>query len=124
MGVRQTIADYVHAIGDYLLGRDMDAGHPGSERVLASRRRRGRRRWMGRSGRGKAEDAHRLHLAEAVEEARRQWVAARKFFDNVIEPELIDYAVFSIGAAEKRYMFLLDEARRYGVKVHPLKLND
>jgi len=124
MGVRQTIADYVHAIGDYLLGRDMDlVSQPGKEDSPV-RMRRARR---GRNIHSKSDigaDAHGVHLAQAVEEARGQWVAARKFFDNVIEPDLIDYAVFSIGAAEKRYMFLLDEARRQGVQVHPLKFNE
>lgn len=69
--------------------------------------------------------AHRekVRLAEAVEEARREWVAARNYFDHVVDPDLIDFAVLSIGAAEKRYMFLLDEARRAGVQVDPLTLN-
>lgn len=94
MGLRDAIAGYVSAIGGYLLGRDIDAVVP----------------------------SERSRLADAVEDARQQWVAAKAFFDDVTDPQLIDYAVFSIGAAEKRYMFLLEEARRQGVRVHPLRV--
>lgn len=65
----------------------------------------------------------RARLAEAVEAARQEWVAARNYFDQVVDPDLVDFAVLSIGAAEKRYMFLLSEARRAGVQVDPLTLN-
>lgn len=94
MGWRDVLAGYVNAIGGYLFGRDMDTvARPESVR-----------------------------LADAVEDARQQWLAARAFFNDVTDPRLIDYAVYSIGAAERRYMFLLEEARRQGVEVHPLGL--
>ncbi|MBO8142385.1 MAG: YaaL family protein [Firmicutes bacterium] len=55
-------------------------------------------------------------LTKAVEQARREWQAARSMLDNVTDPRLIDYAVFAAGAAERKYMFLLDEARRQGIR--------
>ena len=37
---------------------------------------------------------------------------ARSYFENVTDPRLVDYAILSMGAAERRLMYLLDEARR------------
>lgn len=47
-----------------------------------------------------------------VERARQELQAARSLFDNVSERDLIDYAIFKLNAAERRYIFLLQEARR------------
>lgn len=120
VGLREAISGYVSAIGNYLLGRDMDmVGARSGGTVRDSRRIVG----VGSAPadrRAAVAASEKARLAAAVDEARRQWVAARKFFDNVTETDLIDYAVFSIGAAEKRYMFLLDEARKQGVEVDPL----
>lgn len=121
MSLRQAIGGYIEAIGNFLLGRDFDVVAP--PRPNDGPRGTARRRGMPIADihrRPEGADPEGRRLADAVEDARRQWVAARQFFDHVTEPELIDYAVFSIGAAEKRYMFLLDEARRRGVKVNPL----
>ncbi len=51
-------------------------------------------------------------LPEAIETARRQWEAANQFFDSVSDPELVDYAVYMVTAAERKYMYLLQEASR------------
>lgn len=114
---RQAISEYVQFIGDYFLGRDGD--------VVVPREKLPSARGFVPGRRPSPQDAgalERARLADAVQEARRQWDAARGFFDNVTEPELIDYAVFAVGAAEKRYMFLLEEARRHGVEVDPLTM--
>ncbi|NLK08752.1 MAG: DUF2508 family protein [Firmicutes bacterium] len=50
-------------------------------------------------------------LDEVVEQAHRDWVDAKAFFDNVIDPELVDYAVYSMEAAERKYVYLLNKAR-------------
>ncbi|NMB24039.1 MAG: YaaL family protein [Firmicutes bacterium] len=50
-------------------------------------------------------------LESIVEQARRDWVNAKTFFDNVVDPELVDYAVYSIEAAERKYVYLLNKAR-------------
>ncbi|MGB9793257.1 MAG: YaaL family protein, partial [Thermacetogeniaceae bacterium] len=48
-------------------------------------------------------------------EAHREWLAAREFFDNATDPDLIDYAILSLKAAEKRYVYLWKKAReRHG----------
>lgn len=46
-----------------------------------------------------------------IERARQEWLAAITLFDNVCEKDLIDYAIFNLNAAERRYVFLLKEAR-------------
>jgi len=55
-------------------------------------------------------------LLALVEEARQEWDAARGYFDSVSEPDLIDHAVYVNQAAEKRYMYLLKQARNNGVQ--------
>lgn len=51
-------------------------------------------------------------LEQVIEQARQEWVSARSFFDNVIDPDLVDYAIYSIEAAERKYMYLLRKARK------------
>ncbi|MGI5875497.1 MAG: DUF2508 family protein [Dethiobacteria bacterium] len=47
-----------------------------------------------------------------LEEAHQDWQAALSFFDRVNEPGLIEHAIYNLNAAEKRYHFLLNEARK------------
>ena len=97
MGLRKTLARYVDAVADYFLGHGADEVRPPAP--------------------------DRTSLLAAVEDARREWLMARTYFDHVTDPRLVDYAIYCIGAAEKRYMYLLDEARRHGVEVEP-RLHD
>ena len=54
-------------------------------------------------------------LAVELEEARREWLAARAYFESVSDPELVDHAIHLVLAREKRYTYLLKEAKRtYG----------
>ncbi|HHX02379.1 MAG TPA: YaaL family protein [Firmicutes bacterium] len=46
-------------------------------------------------------------LRQQVENAKNDWQAARSYFDNLTDPELIDYAIYSLEAAERKYMYLL-----------------
>ena len=63
-----------------------------------------------------AQDAvHHAFRTVLVDQARREWQAARSLFENVSEPELIDHAIHRMTAAERRYMFLVREARRSGI---------
>lgn len=56
-----------------------------------------------------------IEMLSLIDEARNEWVAARNYFDNVSDPDLIDHAVYVTQAAEKRYMYLLKQARDQGV---------
>lgn len=56
-------------------------------------------------------------LTVAVEEARVEWSAARRYFEIVSEPDLIDQAIYSLQAAERKYMYLLKLAKLQGAPV-------
>jgi len=67
----------------------------------------------------KSEDTGResQEMLECVQKAMTEWCEAEKFFENVSEPELVDYAIFRIEACKKRYMYLLRKAKDMGIKV-------
>ncbi|HHU81829.1 MAG TPA: YaaL family protein [Firmicutes bacterium] len=50
-----------------------------------------------------------------IEEAKRDWLAARNYFNAVTDPDLIDHAIYTMEAAEKRYAYLLRRAREDGL---------
>jgi hypothetical protein len=58
-------------------------------------------------------------LSLAVEEARREWLDAQYYYNTVSDQDLIDHAVYLMQAAEKKYMYLLKQARRAGVVYSP-----
>ncbi|MHB1419701.1 MAG: YaaL family protein [Bacillota bacterium] len=56
-----------------------------------------------------------VSLVKAVEDARQDWLLAKKIFEEATDIDLIDYAIHQIEAAERRYMFLLKKSREEGV---------
>ena len=61
-------------------------------------------------------------LAEVVDQARRDWLYAQKYYHSVTDPDLIDYAIYLSKACERRYMYLLRQARQEGVR-YPLGIS-
>lgn len=51
-------------------------------------------------------------MAALVEQAKQEWKNAANYFNNVSEPELVDHAILLREAAERRYMYLLKQAKR------------
>lgn len=51
-------------------------------------------------------------IDEELENARQEWREARKYFERVEDPDLIDYAIYSLEAAEAKYNYLIKKARR------------
>lgn len=51
-------------------------------------------------------------LKEKILEAKREWLNARNYFDNVSDPELIDHAAYLLKAAESKYMFFLKQVKK------------
>ncbi len=49
--------------------------------------------------------------ADEVKRAYAAWQAAENYFDNVADPDLIDFAIFDMEAAKKRYVYMLKKAR-------------
>lgn len=50
-----------------------------------------------------------------VETARKEWLAAKAYFQSVTDPDLVDHAIFLVEAAEKKYMYLLKKAREANI---------
>lgn len=44
---------------------------------------------------------------QEIREALQKWKDAVAYFENVDDPELIEYAVYEMEAAKRRYIFLL-----------------
>ncbi|MGI6492355.1 MAG: DUF2508 family protein [Pelotomaculum sp.] len=52
-----------------------------------------------------------LSLDTALQNARAEWQQALKEMDY-IDDDLVDYVIFKINAAEKRYVALLEQAKK------------
>lgn len=46
-----------------------------------------------------------------VKRAYADWQAAENYFDNVADPDLVDFAIYDMEAAKKRYVYMLKKAR-------------
>lgn len=56
-------------------------------------------------------------LIIALREAHSDWLIAKLNFTLVYDNDLIDQAIYNIAAAEKRYQFLLKQAKQENVRV-------
>ncbi len=50
---------------------------------------------------------------DEVRQAYAEWQAAANYFDNVADPDLVDFAIFDMEAARKKYSYMLKKARKY-----------
>ena len=60
-------------------------------------------RLVGKERAARAEDLE-------IQEALKKWKDATRFFESVSDPELMDYAIYQMEAARRKYILLL---RRY-----------
>ncbi|MCL6516603.1 DUF2508 family protein [Alicyclobacillus sp.] len=60
-------------------------------------------------------------LIRDLKRAKRELETARRQFDTVTDPLLIDHMVFRIGAAERQFNYLFQLARRHGVRVEGIR---
>lgn len=44
-----------------------------------------------------------------IENAKREWEDAKNIFENVSHPDLVDYAIYKVEAAEQKYIYLLKQ---------------
>ncbi len=51
-------------------------------------------------------------LEEALAEAYGEWVAAQMLFEENADPDMIDFTIYNLKAAEHRYCYLLRKAKR------------
>lgn len=56
-----------------------------------------------------ANDKNDLYIN--LENAKKEWEEAKNIFENVSEPDLVDYAIYSVEAAEKKYVYLLRQIK-------------
>jgi hypothetical protein len=61
----------------------------------------------------------RMLMIQEIEKAKSDWISAQLKLDHVIEHDQIDYAIYSLEAAEKRYEMLIRQAKR--MKLHLLE---
>ncbi len=47
----------------------------------------------------------------SIQEALAMWHSAQEYFQNVSDPDLIEYAIYDLEAAKRRYMYLLKRVR-------------
>lgn len=46
-----------------------------------------------------------------IESAKKEWEDAKNIFENVSQPDLVDYAIYKVEAAEQKYIYLLKQYR-------------
>jgi len=46
-----------------------------------------------------------------VQAAKQEWLNAKSYFNNATEPELVDHAILSLQAAERKYMYWLQRMK-------------
>lgn len=54
-------------------------------------------------------------IRKALNAAKKEWSIAQEYFNLVSEPDLIDYAIFNEKACEKKYMYLLKQAKKLNI---------
>jgi len=59
-------------------------------------------------------------MIENLEAAWRDWQYANNYFNSVSDPDLVDHAIFYMGATEKKYVYLLKKAKETGVNIDRL----
>lgn len=50
-----------------------------------------------------------------LKNAKKEWEDAKNIFENVSDPDLVDYAIYNVDAKEKRYMYLLKQIKNGNV---------
>lgn len=52
-----------------------------------------------------------------LHQAHQEWVLAQHRIDLLVDPALIDHAIYVLEAAEKKYSFYLKQARDKGYRI-------
>jgi protein subunit release factor A len=56
-------------------------------------------------------------MIRCVHQAKEEWCQAEQYFDNVSDPDLVDYAIYRIEASKKKYDYMLKKAKEMGIRV-------
>lgn len=66
--------------------------------------------------RKKKKDNHEEFFA-AIAKARQEWYDAQNYFENVVEQDLIDHAIYKMEAAKSKYVYMIKHAKQCGIKM-------
>ncbi len=55
----------------------------------------------------------REELTLVIDAAKQEWLAAQEYFNAAIEPELVDHAILTLQAAERKYMYWLKQIKNF-----------
>ncbi|NMB02399.1 MAG: DUF2508 family protein [Firmicutes bacterium] len=47
-----------------------------------------------------------------VNSAKQEWLDAQSYFNQAVEPDLVDHAIVSLQAAERKYMYWLKQMKK------------
>lgn len=61
-------------------------------------------------------------LIVEINKAKQEWLNAQHKLNYVLENDQIDYAIYALEAAEKRYEMLLRQAKK--LEIHILEVDD
>lgn len=53
----------------------------------------------------------------SLHKAHQEMYDAQNFFDNVVDQELVDHAIYKMEAAKTKYIYLLKQARDKGIRI-------
>lgn len=56
-------------------------------------------------------------LLEAVRAAKKEWETAELYFNEVTDPDLVEYAVFILEAAKRKYLYLWKKSREWEISL-------
>lgn len=63
------------------------------------------------------QEEEREDILKMLQEAHEEWRNAEMYFQSVTEPDLIDYAIYKMEAARRKYIYILNTVRKEGIKV-------
>lgn len=54
-------------------------------------------------------------IIDDINKAKKEWQIANEYFNLVHDPDLVDYAIYTLDAAKKKYVYLLSQAKKRGI---------
>lgn len=70
------------------------------------------------------EEAYKQHLYDEVMKARGEWEMASYAFDYALGKDEVDVAIYTLGAAERKYQIKLKQAKQANVYWQPFGYRD
>ncbi|RAV12535.1 DUF2508 domain-containing protein [Paenibacillus contaminans] len=86
--------------------------------------RRGKRMTLLFKKRSNQEEEDKQLLVKEIRKAHLEWLAAQMRLDWVLEHDEIDYAVYAMEAAEKKYEMLLRQAKKLNWDKAPFSVHE